>query len=365
MQTIGLTIVALLVSYLVYVIGFMVLHAHKTGGGAYFSMPLEQRREVKAKLKRQLPFIMPFFRFVGRFFQLKTMPAIYYKGVPGPKGMSTEASHKAAEEYPAGSEDIFVATQMKCGTTWMQQIVFEILHKGQGDLSDDGYRTMYGLSPWIETDPRGAVSMESAPLVSEYKKRIIKTHLPTDICPYSSEAKYIYVTRHPVSCFVSTADFLTFLTSPMTPTRENLLDWYCSEDFYDFSWATNLKGWWQWSQQYDNVHFVHYEDLKAEPRDMIAQVAEFLGVELTPDELDTVVEKTGFQYMKEREEHFEMSVPSVFTMNNEGGFLRRGTQQRHKDANEEERERINRYMVDKLKDSDYPLAKHYPDVVGS
>ncbi|HBG51064.1 MAG TPA: hypothetical protein DDW89_04535, partial [Gammaproteobacteria bacterium] len=61
--------------------------------------------------------------------------------------MSSKKSYAGTLHYQPEAADIFIATQMKCGTTWMQQIVFEILHGGAGDLSDAGYRHMYAVSP--------------------------------------------------------------------------------------------------------------------------------------------------------------------------------------------------------------------------
>ena len=59
-----------------------------------------------------------------------------------------------------------------------------------------------------------SVALRDAPLVGENPTRIIKTHLPTKLCPYSEQAKYIYVTRHPVSCFASIVDYNRTLLGP-------------------------------------------------------------------------------------------------------------------------------------------------------
>ena len=64
------------------------------------------------------------------------------------------------------------------GTTWMQQIVYEIFYKRKGDLSDAGHRHLYAASPWIEAVD--GVSMDEAPLHGAKGRRIIKTHLPAN-----------------------------------------------------------------------------------------------------------------------------------------------------------------------------------------
>ena len=109
------------------------------------------------------------------------MPVFEYEGVCGPPKVSSPEVFERAKNYQPRPEDIFVATQMRCGTTWMQQLVYEVVNRGQGDLSDKGHRHLYAACPWI--DAVNSVSVEDAPLVGERPARIIKTHLPTSSAP--------------------------------------------------------------------------------------------------------------------------------------------------------------------------------------
>jgi hypothetical protein len=235
--------------YIAYVIIFMRWQTANTIGDAYFSRTVQQRRNLKRWIKWQAPLVLPAFRLLAVIAPLKTPPLFSYQGVTGPKPIASTKSFQQAASFAVGADDIFVATQMKCGTTWMQQIVFEILHRGEGDLSDQGYRHMYALSPWLEASPKGSVSLQQAPRLGVANKRLIKTHMPTSLCPFDEAARYIYVTRHPVSCYASVVDFIAFLTGPLVPKRQHLLDWFCSEQFYWLSWAKNVEGWWQWSHE--------------------------------------------------------------------------------------------------------------------
>jgi hypothetical protein len=128
-----------------------------------------------------------------------TMPYFEFEGVAGPQKASSPEVFARAKAYRPAPEDVFVATQMRCGTTWMQQIVYEVVNRGAGDLSDTGHGHLYAISPWI--DALNSVSMADAPIVGKRPTRIIKTHLPTSLCP-QSEASHL-IARHPVSCFAS------------------------------------------------------------------------------------------------------------------------------------------------------------------
>ena len=76
---------------------------------------------------------------------------------------------------------------MKCGTTWMQHVVYEVLLRGKGNLVGSG-TAMYAVSPWIEAIK--SVPVEQAPVVgSERPSRIIKTHLPGRAVPLESRGE--------------------------------------------------------------------------------------------------------------------------------------------------------------------------------
>ena len=150
---------------------------------------------------------------------------------------------------------------------------------------------------------------------------------------------------------------------PMAPNHQNLLSWFCSERFLFLNWAKHVEGWWQWSCKYDNVMFVHFELLKSDPGKVIDQIVDFLGLSLTEAERDQVINKSSFQYMKDMEEHFEMSPPSIFSMSSSKRFMQSGKIQRQKDVSNKDRKTISRYMLSQLEGCSYPLEKFYPDVL--
>ena len=207
------------------------------------------------------------------------MPGFEYEGVCGPPKVSSPEVFERAKNYQPRPEDVFVATQMRCGTTWMQQVVYEIVNRGKGDLSDKGHGHLYAICPWI--DGINSVSLEDAPLVGEPPTRIIKTHLPAKLCPYSEQAKYIYVTRHPVSCFASIVDYNRTLLGPFMPDVDKMVDWFCSDRMYWLPWPEHVAGWWQWAQSRENVLFVHYEEMTKNFAAVLDRVAGFLGYQLT------------------------------------------------------------------------------------
>ncbi|GBM47705.1 hypothetical protein AVEN_167172-1 [Araneus ventricosus] len=114
-----------------------------------------------------------------------------------------ECSHEIlrdAMNYEPEIGDIFVVTYPKCGTTWTTQIVSLILRNGKPLMTAKEYFTSI---PFLEMTPMEEFSKIPRPCC-------IKTHLRFDRMVFSTEAKYIYVARHPADCVVSYYHHLQF-----------------------------------------------------------------------------------------------------------------------------------------------------------
>jgi Sulfotransferase domain len=354
-------ILILLVADFVYLVWYLQWESRHTSGMAYYGKTLAERRALKRRIRLYSLPAMPLVAVLATCNRKRaTMPVFEYEGVCGPPKVSSPEVFERAKNYQPRPEDIFVATQMRCGTTWMQQLVYEIVNRGQGNLGDKGHGHLYATCPWI--DAVNSVSLKDAPLVGKNPTRIIKTHLPAALCPYSEHAKYIYVTRHPVSCFASIVDYNRTLLGPLMPDVEKMAEWFCSDRMYWLPWPAHVAGWWQWAQSRKNVLFVHYEEMTKHFPAVLDRVAEFLGYQLTGAEVELISEKCNFKYMKENEELFEMAPPNMFSVIG-GQFLASGKTNRHQDVTPAVRERILDYCRQSLNGSDYPTQQFYPDLV--
>src|SRR5437867_1357723 len=122
----------------------------RTIGLNYYGLAPEARDRFKKRLRLHATLLKPILWLNRRSGKLDLSKGrIQYKGVSAPSGTCSLESFQKADAYQARPEDIFVATQMKCGTTWMQHVVFQVLHRGNGDLVETG-QAMYAVSPWIE-----------------------------------------------------------------------------------------------------------------------------------------------------------------------------------------------------------------------
>ncbi len=91
-------------------------------------------------------------------------------------------------DFEFRDDDIIIGTYAKAGTTWVQQIIAQLLFDGA-----EGLETAE-MSPWM--DLRVPPKDVKLPLVAaQTHRRFLKTHLPVDALVFSEQAKYVYIGR--------------------------------------------------------------------------------------------------------------------------------------------------------------------------
>jgi hypothetical protein len=252
---------------------------------------------------------------------------------------------------------------MKCGTTWMQHLVYQVLTRGRGDLVGRD-QPLYSMSPWIEAET--TVPVEQAPLIGEeVPSRIIKTHLPAQLCPYRHDAKYIYVVRHPVSCFVSCVDFLRTNLGEFAPDIAEIEDWFLDDGrMWWGTWPSHVRGWYERSKAEPNVLFVRFEDMKSDLPAVAREVARFIGLRgLDERELTAIADKCSFEYMQSHAGYFEMHPPHI--INQGANLFVSGRIDRRRDATGTTSTRILEWCRDALKDVAFGPEELYPGLTSS
>ena len=85
-------------------------------------------------------------------------------------------------------DDIVIATYAKSGTTWLQQIISQLIFSGEEGLP------VAEMSPWVDLRvPPKEVKLPE--IDAQTHRRFLKTHLPVDALVVSEKAKYIYIAR--------------------------------------------------------------------------------------------------------------------------------------------------------------------------
>jgi aryl sulfotransferase len=212
--------------------------------------------------------------------------------------------------------DIVITTSYKSGTTWMQNIVLRLVFQGRPlpAVSD--------VSPWIDrvhADP----DVLRTQLAGQSHRRILKSHLALDGIPYRLGTRYIVVVRDARDVFMSLWNHMSNLTPQTIAAMNDAADqsglpplriapdihtfWHGWINRGWFPWETegyphssnlsHTQSWWDF-RHLENIQFVHFNDLLANPAGEIARIATHLGIAVTASGLQRIVAETRFAALK-------------------------------------------------------------------
>jgi hypothetical protein len=177
----------------------------------------------------------------------------------------------SALTYVPEPGDVFVSTYPKCGTTWMQYLVYLIVRRGEPLPKGAGIGDVF---PHLEEV--GAEAARSMP-----QPRLLKTHLPLPMAPFSGDARYVYVARNPFDCAVSfyyhTEGFVRHYDFA-AGTFDDFFECFLAGEVDFGDYFEHLTSW-HATRDEPNVLFLTYERMSADPDAALDAVAGFLGVE--------------------------------------------------------------------------------------
>jgi len=206
-------------------------------------------------------------------------------------------------------DDIVISTYAKSGTTWVQQIISQLIFDGQEGLP------VAEMSPWL--DLRIPPKEIKLPEVEEQShRRFLKTHLPVDALVFSSKVKYIYIGRdgrdvmwsmhnHHITANEAWYDALNNtlglvgppIGKPQKDPVEYFSAWLHNDGFPFWPFWENVRSWWS-IRDLPNVHIIHFADLKRDMAGEIEKVAAYLEISPSADKWDAILTHCSFDYMK-------------------------------------------------------------------
>merc|ERR1711936_149922 len=256
------------------------------------------------------------------------------------------------------ASDIWVVTQPKCGTTWTQEMVWQIANNvdtegGKVLLSSRfpflefdtlmdmdagvGFKSSLGVSlmnfmMWWESfrlsKPSSWLGYRNCVefLKDMDERRFIKSHLPLSLLPPNllHTAKVIYVARNPKDAMVSfyhhhklikahgyVGDLPTFAKRM---TKDQLM----GNPFFP-----HLEEAWE-KRGHPNMLFIFYEDMKRDLGSVIDQVCEFLDCSLTKEKKEQLIEHLDIKNFRNNPAVNAEMGHSFGFFNNTGNFIRKG-----------------------------------------
>ncbi len=262
-------------------------------------------------------------------------------------------------DFTFRDDDIIISTYAKSGTTWMQQIISQLIFNGQEGLP------VAEMSPWLDLRVPPA-HVKLAGLEAQQHRRFIKTHLPVDALVFSPKAKYIYIGRdgrdvlwslynHHVNANEKWYDALNNtpglvgppIEKPVDDIKQYYHDWLDKDGYPFWSIWENVKSWWA-IRDLPNVKLVHFSDLKKDMPGEIREIADFLDIPIDEAKWPEILEHCSFAYMKK---NATASVPlgGIFWDGGAQTFIHKGKNGRWRDVlTKEEAEKYENLAVKML-----------------
>jgi aryl sulfotransferase len=245
-------------------------------------------------------------------------------------------------EFAFRDDDIVISTYAKSGTTWVQQIISQLIFEGAEDLP------VAEMSPWLDLRVP-AKEVKLGALAAQTHRRFVKTHLPVDALVYSPRAKYVYIGRdgrdvvwsmhnHHMSGNDLWYQLLNDtpgrvgppIERPNPSVRMYFLEWLERDGHPFWPFWDNIRTWWA-IRDLPNMLMLHYADLKADLPGQIRRVAEFLEIPIDERRFPAISEHCSFDYMKA---NADKSVPLAGAIFAEGAksFIHKGINGRWRDV---------------------------------
>jgi aryl sulfotransferase len=245
--------------------------------------------------------------------------------------------------------DIVVASSIKSGTTWMQEIVRHLVFWNQ---EDPFWRTVpiFELSPFLDLR-MAPLAPDIERLEAQTHRRSIKTHLPLDGLPFYPQVNYIVMGRDPRDVFMSLWNHYVNYTDiddynnfpgrvgpPLPHPVDVHTGWH--------NWIT--RGWFEWESEgypfwgnmhhtqtwwnyrhLDNILFIHYNDMLRDLPYEIRRVADFLSISISDEAVAAILPELSLEAMR-RNGQYTLPAPAFVWKEGPQTFFFKGTNGRWK-----------------------------------
>ncbi|KAM7249597.1 hypothetical protein ACFE04_025403 [Oxalis oulophora] len=275
-------------------------------------------------------------------------------------------------EMEIRSDDIWVCSFPKTGTTWTQEMVWCVAHEADLKTAEEflpqrfpflehsplfDYRDLMSTNPEI-TFPEFV--LDSIGYINNYSSpRFIKSHLPFKLLPEKlqrneTNAKIVYVARNARDTCVSYFHHCRLMEG-YKGGFEQFCELFlqgnvCFGPFWD-----HVLGYWE-QRRNPNVLILTYEDMKKDLKSIIYKTADFLGKSLDDEQVAKLLDHLSFQSMKQnRAVNYEpvIEINKKYNLIEEdGSFMRCGKIGEWKEImNPDLKDRFEKWEEENLKDS--------------
>ncbi|XP_042493704.1 cytosolic sulfotransferase 5-like [Macadamia integrifolia] len=197
------------------------------------------------------------------------------------------------DHFKARSSDIIIATTPKSGTTWIKALLFAAVNRGM-------YPPTYNHHPLLSENPQLLVpfleiTVYNGEIIPDLEilpsPRLFGTHISFTSLPQrmiDSGSRIVYLYRNPKDVFVSLWHFNNKIRATVSKpplSAMEAFERFC-KGVYQFGpfWDHVLVYWRASLERPQQVLFINYEELQADPGGVLKRVAHFVGFPFTSEE---------------------------------------------------------------------------------
>ena len=219
--------------------------------------------------------------------------------------------------------DIWVVTFPKSGTTWTQEMVWQIINKCDFEA---GKQLLDIRFPHLELKTLGQGTNTLEQLDEAVDPRFIKTHLPLSFLPSNllETAKVIYVARDPRDVMTSyfhhhrLIKSLDYIGDLPTFARRFIKNQVRTGPYFQHvEEAWTLK-------DNPNMLFLFYEEMKKDLKSVIRQVCDFLSCSLSEIEIEKLLDHLDIKNFRNNPAVNCEDQQKSNAFSKDGSFIRKG-----------------------------------------
>uniref|UniRef100_A0A1B0CTZ7 Putative sulfotransferase 1 family member d1 n=1 Tax=Lutzomyia longipalpis TaxID=7200 RepID=A0A1B0CTZ7_LUTLO len=259
---------------------------------------------------------------------------------------------KDISELTVRSDDVWVLSFPKCGTTWTQEMVWQICNDLNFKPSNSLNLAVFGRHG-IQGTPS---SLEKIP-----KPRFIKCHLAASLLPrqiWTEKPKIVYVTRNAKDMITSYYHHWKNIPG-FSGSFDEFIDLIIDDRINYTPFDSHVMNFWNMRNE-PNVLFLVYEEMQQNLPKVIEKTAHFFGKTLTKDQIYDLADHLSFNKMANNPAvNFEQELSRLRKENNmsfnekDYRFIRKGKVNSFKDEMSPEMiKKVNDWLSNRFKDNE-------------
>ncbi|HBL10717.1 MAG TPA: hypothetical protein DD379_04800 [Cyanobacteria bacterium UBA11162] len=183
---------------------------------------------------------------------------------------------------PLYPDDVFLVSYPKSGNTWVRFLIANIIKKNPEDIVD--FHSIQKFVPEVIRNNEFIEQLE--------RPRVIKSH-----GTYTDYPKVIYLVRDGRDVYVS------YYFYRLNKFSEGITfhDFFKRQDHYPCLWGDHVKSWLFGKNNKPNILVIKYEDILHDCTEVLKRIINFIGLEVTEDEIIGAIEASRFENMRKLE----------------------------------------------------------------